>query len=98
MTRPTEPTGKRGVSYIRVSRDQQETARQRDTIGLWLVRLGLTLTHTYEDTGSRDLAAKRPGFQRLLITAAARAVIPASFSRRFAFPCLGLFCRGWPLR
>ena len=49
-----------------MDRVAQETARQRDSIGLWLVRLGLTLNHTFEDTGSRDLAVKRPGFQRLL--------------------------------
>ena len=60
------PTGKRGVAYLRVSRDQQETARQRSAIRRWESQQGVEIQSWFEDTGSRDLAAKRPDFQRLL--------------------------------
>src|SRR4051812_13144904 len=66
MSKPNAPTGRRGAAYVRVSRNQQETARQREDISRWLAQHGLTVGHFYEDTGSRDLAAKRADFQELL--------------------------------
>jgi len=66
MSGTVTPTGKRGVAYLRVSRDQQETARQGAAIRRWASQHGIEIQSWFEDTGSRDLAAKRPDFQRLL--------------------------------
>ena len=65
MNKIDRPTGQRGVAYLRVSSDKQETTRQREAINRWAARHALMIESWFEDTGSRDLAAKRPEFQRL---------------------------------
>src|SRR6266404_1038528 len=62
----TGPRGTRGVAYLRISSDRQDVKSQREAVESWLVRNGLCVTTWYEDVGSRDLAHKRPDFQRLL--------------------------------
>lgn len=63
-TKPT--TSRAGYSYIRVSRDSQDSSSQRKAVQKWLDAKGFTVSDTYEDAGSRDLAHKRPSFQALL--------------------------------
>lgn len=58
--------GNRGYSYIRISKDVQDSRSQHDAIGKWLTAKSLSVIDTIEDSGSRDLAHKRPGFQRLM--------------------------------
>jgi DNA invertase Pin-like site-specific DNA recombinase len=50
------------VAYLRCSSDTQDTLRQREDIA----RSGLTIDQWLEDHESRDRAAKRADFQRLL--------------------------------
>src|SRR4051794_30495408 len=66
MNQPVAPTGTRGVGYVRVSRDSQETDRQHAAIRSWAERHGVTVAQVFEDRGSRDQAYKRPDFIRLL--------------------------------
>jgi DNA invertase Pin-like site-specific DNA recombinase len=61
-----KPAGARGVAYLRVSSDKQDHQSQRAVIQEWLDRNGLSVSHWFHDTGSRDLANRRPDFQRLL--------------------------------
>lgn len=61
-----KPSGGRGVAYIRVSSDKQDTKSQKAAIQRWLDEHGLTVERWYEDIGSRDVAYKRADFQRLL--------------------------------
>jgi DNA invertase Pin-like site-specific DNA recombinase len=74
MNKIDRPTGQHGVAYLRVSRDKQETIRQREAINRWAAQRELTIETWFEDTGSRDLAAKRPEFQRLLRAVEAGAI------------------------
>jgi DNA invertase Pin-like site-specific DNA recombinase len=67
MTRHNDkPAGARGVAYVRTSSDKQDKNSQRESIRRWLDQRGLAVQRWYEDTGSRDLAYRRPDFQRLL--------------------------------
>src|SRR4051794_19037456 len=55
-----------GSSYIRVSRKVQVTERQRSAIAEWSARHSVTITHAFEDQGSRDKSEERGDLQRLL--------------------------------
>jgi DNA invertase Pin-like site-specific DNA recombinase len=58
-----------GAAYVRVSDDDQEPQRQRDTIHAFEQRHGVTIppAHWFEDLGwARDTADRRPAFQRLM--------------------------------
>lgn len=58
-----------GAAYVRVSDDQQETARQYAALQSFEKRAGVTIQkqHWFEDQGwARDTADRRPDFQRLL--------------------------------
>jgi DNA invertase Pin-like site-specific DNA recombinase len=61
-----KPTGARGVAYVRISSDKQDMNSQRESVRRWLDQRRLAVQQWYEDVGSRDLAYKRPDFQRLL--------------------------------
>lgn len=66
MTKPTtNPAGTRGYVYIRTSKDEQDKRSQKERVQRWLDSKELTATWL-EDSGARDLSAKRPNFQRLL--------------------------------
>lgn len=57
------------ATYIRVSSDNQDVTRQRDSIGQWSTQQGWDITHQFEDSegrNPRDQSAKRAGFQRML--------------------------------
>ncbi len=59
-----------GASYIRVSTDEQETQRQRDSISRWLTanKLSIKPQYRFEDEGfERDLPQLRPDFQRMMV-------------------------------
>lgn len=71
MSKLTTPSGTRGVAYVRVSGDKQDSASQRASIRRWLAQHGVQVGVWYEDVGSRHEAYKRPEFQRLM--AAVRA-------------------------
>jgi DNA invertase Pin-like site-specific DNA recombinase len=63
----SKPTGTRGAALLRVSDDdKQDHRRQHITIQSWLDRHGLPPVTWILDAGSRDLADRRPEFQRLL--------------------------------
>ncbi|VTR94309.1 recombinase : Resolvase domain protein OS=Planctomyces brasiliensis (strain ATCC 49424 / DSM 5305 / JCM 21570 / NBRC 103401 / IFAM 1448) GN=Plabr_0993 PE=4 SV=1: Resolvase: Recombinase: Zn_ribbon_recom [Gemmata massiliana] len=66
MTTPSAPHGSRGVAYLRISGDKQDTATQKANIQRWLARHGLQVECWYEDVGSRDLAYKRREFQLMM--------------------------------
>jgi DNA invertase Pin-like site-specific DNA recombinase len=61
-----KPTSGRGGAYLRVSSDKQDHESQRAAIQAWLDNNKLTVAIWYKDVGSRDLAHRRPDFQRLL--------------------------------
>ncbi|HEY7315211.1 MAG TPA: recombinase family protein [Gemmataceae bacterium] len=64
---PNKPTDDGGVAYLRVSDPhKQDWASQRRIIQSWLDKHGLRVSLWLEDGGSRDVAYKRPEFQRLL--------------------------------
>ncbi len=65
-TTKTRPAGTRGYAYIRVSKDVQDARSQRQAIEKWLAARGVGVVDWIEDSGSRDLSYKRPGFQRLI--------------------------------
>jgi DNA invertase Pin-like site-specific DNA recombinase len=85
-THPTNNTNHRtstidltgsGAAYVRVSDDQQDTARQYAAIEAFQKRQGVTVPQSmwFEDEGwARDTASKRPDFQRLLKLAEAGKV------------------------
>jgi DNA invertase Pin-like site-specific DNA recombinase len=60
------PTGSRGVAYLRISSDKQDADSQRKSIEGWLHRRNLAVERWFEDVGARDLAGKRKDFQKLL--------------------------------
>jgi DNA invertase Pin-like site-specific DNA recombinase len=61
-----KPTGTRGYALIRTSKDAQDKRSQRERIDDWLTRRKLKVISWLEDSGARDLSAKRQNFQRLL--------------------------------
>ena len=59
----------RGAAYIRVSDDQQDTARQYENIGSYEKRFDVSIVEQYwfKDKGyARDEADTRPAFNELL--------------------------------
>jgi len=66
MSEQTRPTGTRGYVVIRVSKDDQDRRSQLDRCERWLKERGIKPLEILSDSGSRDLSAKRPQFQRLL--------------------------------
>jgi DNA invertase Pin-like site-specific DNA recombinase len=57
------------ATYLRVSSDKQDVARQRQSIKHWADTHGYQISHWFEDSegrNPRDLAARRPQFQKLL--------------------------------
>jgi DNA invertase Pin-like site-specific DNA recombinase len=54
------------VAYVRVSTDQQDTARQHTSIKQWSERHNVVIDEFYLDHGRRHEADKRPDFQRLI--------------------------------
>lgn len=60
------PSGDRGVAYVRVSGDKQDTASQKASIRRWLDQHGLDVRTWYEDVGARHEAFKRAEFQAML--------------------------------
>jgi DNA invertase Pin-like site-specific DNA recombinase len=70
-TKPTKPTGKKGVGYIRVSDRHQDVESQRQVILEWAAKHGVEIVAWYIDHGGkRHMAEKRAEFQRLLKDAA----------------------------
>jgi DNA invertase Pin-like site-specific DNA recombinase len=63
---PAAPTGTRGVAYLRISTDNQDTTSQRTSIQKWLTANGLKVQAWYTDVGSRHEAYKRAEFQLLM--------------------------------
>jgi DNA invertase Pin-like site-specific DNA recombinase len=66
-----------GAAYVRVSTDQQDTLRQKTSIGAFEKAHGVTIPegHRFEDQGwARDAADRRPEFQRLMALAEAGKV------------------------
>jgi DNA invertase Pin-like site-specific DNA recombinase len=64
---PDGPTGSRGAAYVRVSDEDQDTARQHTSIREWAARHLLAITKQFADEGGRrHKAESRPGFQSLL--------------------------------
>jgi DNA invertase Pin-like site-specific DNA recombinase len=81
------PSG-RGAGYVRVSTEEQETARQHETISLWLKRRGLPADlEILEDRGRRHEPEKRKEFQRLLNMVRAKEVawVVVDSQDRFGF-------------
>src|SRR5262245_45997280 len=60
------PQGGRGFALIRVSKDIQDRRSQVEKIKRWLAERGLEVIEWIEDAQARDMAHKRPQFQRLL--------------------------------
>jgi len=66
-TTMNRPQGTRGCAYLRVSDgSKQDLDSQRQSIKNWLQQQGLSVQVWYTDSGSRDLAYRRPDFQRML--------------------------------
>ena len=59
------PQGTRGIAYVRVSTDRQDTERQHQSLKLWAERHRVTPT-TLQDVGRRHQAASRGDFQKLI--------------------------------
>lgn len=67
------PCGVRGIAYVRVSTDKQDTERQHASLGLWADRHRVR-PRTLEDVGRRHQAASRPQFQAMMKLVAERQV------------------------
>jgi DNA invertase Pin-like site-specific DNA recombinase len=67
MAQAARPVGACGVAYLRVSDPtKQDHNSQRQTIQAWLDKHELTVSLWLEDGGARDVAYRRPLFQKLL--------------------------------
>ena len=54
------PSEGRGASYVRVSKEEQDPERQRQSVLAWCERHGLKLVRQFEDHGGEEARGRNP--------------------------------------